>query len=181
MPSKNVLVINSSPHATGNTAMLVSELVRGAVDAGHNTRRLDLRELNVNPCLACGGCRNGKGNPCVQKDDMHLVYEAWDAADVVVLASPVYWMQMNAPMMLVRDRLYARPFNDPKRRSMALILSAATPADQLYKMPEEYFDYLLGVLGCEDAGRIVAGGLIAPGDVRDTDFMRQAYELGKSL
>ncbi len=178
---KNILILNSSPRPHGNTETLVDEFIRGAEEKGHTVSKFNLRSMTIHPCLACGGCHTGRGTPCVQKDDMQQIYDAWDDADVIVFASPVYWMQFSAPMMLVRDRLYAKPAaQDAKKKEAVLILSSATPADQLYKMPEEYYDYLLGVFGYTDRGRIIAGNTYQT-PAKDSAFMAQAYETGMSL
>ncbi len=179
--SKKVLIINSSPRANGNTAALVDEFMKGLGDAGHEAVRMDLRKMKINPCLACEGCHTGKGHPCVQKDDMQQIYDAWDDADVIVFASPVYWMQMNAPMMLVRDRLYAKPAaQEQKKKEAVLILTSATPAEELYHMPEEYYEYLLGVFGYTDRGRVIGGGVYNT-PIRESKYMQEAYEIGRNL
>ncbi len=179
--SKKILILNSSPRPNGNTESLVDEFIRGAKDSGHDTIKFNIRQMNINPCLACEGCHTGKGTPCIQKDDMQKIYDVWDDADVIVFASPVYWMQMNAQMMLVRDRLYAKPAaQDKKKKEAVLILSSATPAEDLYKMPEEYYDYLLGVFGYTDRGRIIAGGTYTT-PAKESKYMQDAYQIGKSL
>ncbi len=178
---KNILILNSSPRPHGNTETLVDEFIRGAEENGNNIQKFNLRKMQIHPCLACEGCHTGRGTPCVQKDDMQQIYDAWDDADVIVFASPVYWMQFNAPMMLVRDRLYAKPAaQDTKEKEAVLILSSATPAEQLYKMPEEYYDYLLGVFRYTDRGRIIAGGSHQT-PAKDSEYMTQAYEIGRRL
>ncbi len=179
--SKKVLIINSSPTPHGNTATLVDEFMRGLQDAGHEAIRKDLRTMQINPCLACRGCQTGKGNPCVQQDDMQQIYDVWDDADVIVFASPVYWMQMNAPMMLVRDRLYAKPASQARKKKEAvLILTAASEAKDIYHMPEEYYEYLIGVFGYTDRGRVIAGGTYTT-PIKESIYMQQAYDTGRNL
>ncbi len=173
--------MNSSPRPHGNTATLVDSFIKGIHEAGHEAIRMDLRTMDINPCLGCNGCQIGKGHPCVQQDDMQKIYDVWDDADVVVFASPVYWMQMNAPMMLVRDRLYAKPASqDMKKKEAVLLLTAASDPKDLYSMPEEYYEYLLGVFGYTDRGRVIAGSTYTT-PIAESEYINQAYEIGRRL
>lgn len=88
---KRIVILNGSPRAAGNTAALIRAFTRGAEEAGHAVQCFDLQKLNIHPCLGC--CCGGKDpeSPCVQKDDMERIYPAYKAADVVCLASPLYY------------------------------------------------------------------------------------------
>lgn len=84
--AKKIVVLNGSPRANGNTKELVKAFVKGAESAGNTVQVFDLQKMNIHGCLGC--CMGGKdeASPCVQKDDMGLIYPAYREADVVVLA-----------------------------------------------------------------------------------------------
>ena len=65
--------------------------------------------MNIRGCLACDYCKDKTPeiNPCVQKDDMHEIYEAFNERDVLVLATPVYFWTFSAQLKTALDRLYA--------------------------------------------------------------------------
>lgn len=85
---------------------LADAFIAGATEAGHVCDKKTLHELSdVRPCRACYGCL-GSGK-CVQKDDMQILYRAFDAADAAVFVSPIYYGTMPAQMMAVINRLYA--------------------------------------------------------------------------
>ncbi len=99
----NVVIISGSPRVKGNSDILCDELIRGAKESGHETEKISLREKEVNYCKACYACfQTGR---CVQKDDMEDIIHKVKTADVLVLASPTYFMTMSGQMKTFIDRL----------------------------------------------------------------------------
>jgi len=109
-----VLGIAGSPRARGNSAALLDAALAGARERGHRTDRLWLRKLDVLPCTACDGCR--RGPICIVHDDMDRVYAALHHADVVVVATPIYFYNMSAWLKAVVDRLYGLIGTEPRPR-----------------------------------------------------------------
>ena len=94
---KKILVIVGGGRPRGNTAQLVDAFIRGAQEAGHQVEKVSLLQTEVKGCLGCNACYRNGGN-CVQKDDMTEIREKMLAADVIVLASPIYFYTMTAQM-----------------------------------------------------------------------------------
>ena len=135
---KNVLVLNGSPRRNGNTAALVDAFVEGAAQAGHDVVRFDVALMDIAPCRGCLGGGADADSPCVQKDDMDAVYAAYRAADVVVLASPMYCWSVTAQEKAVLDRLFYAASARLRFKPAAAVASArragTTPAiDQINK------------------------------------------------
>lgn len=85
------------PRIHGNTAALIDAFTAGAEAAGHTVARFDLAALDIHGCRGClGGARIR--HPCVQRDGMDAVYPAYMAADVVVLASPMYYWSISGQL-----------------------------------------------------------------------------------
>ena len=97
-----VLAISSSPRRGGNSDVLCDEFLKGAAEAGHETRKIRLAEKKIAPCAACYGCT--ESHVCVRKDDMVNVLDALKTADVIALASPVYFYSVCAQMKAMIDR-----------------------------------------------------------------------------
>ena len=95
-----VLAISSSPRKGGNSDVLYDAFLKGAAESGHETRKIRLAEKKIAPCMACYGC--AKSHICVRKDDMAEILEALKAADVIVLASPVYFYPVCAQMKTMK-------------------------------------------------------------------------------
>ena len=105
--SKNILILNGSPRSKGNTAMLCEAFSAGAQSAGHQVTRFDLHKLDIHGCLGCVKGGKDPASPCVQKDDMGLIYPVYREADLVVLASPMYYWGFSGQLKTAFDRLFA--------------------------------------------------------------------------
>ena len=111
--SKNIIILNGSPRLKGNTAMLCDAFMKGAESAGHAVTRFDLQKLDIHGCLGCMKGGKNPASPCVQKDGMEAIYPAYRNADLVVLASPMYYWSVSGQLKTVFDRLFAVAECDP--------------------------------------------------------------------
>lgn len=76
---KNILILNGSPRKNGKTNELVKSFKNGA-QINNDVKEFHLYDMNLNGCLGCQYCR--ENNSCIQKDDMHLIYDAFIKADI---------------------------------------------------------------------------------------------------
>jgi multimeric flavodoxin WrbA len=104
--SKKAVLILSSPRKGSNSSALALALAEGLKEGGVRVETVDLSGLNIGPCLSCGACRRN-GGKCAQMDGMQTVYPQLAAADILVLASPVYWFNMSGQLKIFLDRCYA--------------------------------------------------------------------------
>ena len=100
---KNVLILSSSPRRGGNSDTLCDEFMQGAIESGHRVEKVFLRDKTIHPCTGCGVCSQYK-KPCPQKDDAAEIIGKMLAADVIVMATPVYFYAMSAQMKTLIDR-----------------------------------------------------------------------------
>jgi hypothetical protein len=110
----NILALNSSPrdNDTSKTELVLKKFLEGAKRAGALAETLYLRNYKIKHCLGCYDCWVKTPGACVQKDDMsEVLFDRYRAADLVVLASPVYHATMNARMKLFVERTL--PMMDP--------------------------------------------------------------------
>lgn len=107
MGGLRILAIGGSPRANGNSNSLLRTAVEAAVGRGATAEYFYPSRMDVAGCNACDGCRRGPDAVCVQQDEMHDVYAALKACDVVVLASPVYFYMLSSWAKTVLDRCYA--------------------------------------------------------------------------
>ncbi len=91
-----------SPNKEGSTNILAESFSRGAKEAGHEVEILKLEDLNINPCTGCLHC--GYEGPCSQNDDNPIIKNALLDADMIVLATPLYYYGMSAQLKTVVDR-----------------------------------------------------------------------------
>lgn len=182
---KNVLVLNGSPRVNGNTETMADALIEGIEKAGNTATKINLRELRLQPCTGCYKCIRKKGDPCVQKDDMHNIYAAFGNADTIVFASPLYWWQFSAQMKVVIDRMLAIGAQDnmvlPHKNCAMLIAAEDKREENFTQIISYYKTCLVGNLNWEDKGMVLAGGVVSVGDVQKTPFLEQARQLGENL
>ena len=99
-----VLIINGSPHANGNTAIAVNELVKTFEALGVEAEVCHIGNKDIRGCIACGKCRElGK---CVFNDAVNELAPKFEEADGLVVASPVYYASANATLIACLDRLF---------------------------------------------------------------------------
>ena len=101
-----VIGINASPRKKANTQTLVEAVLDGAAERGAETRLVNLRELKINGCLGCEGCKKHLGK-CVQKDDLTILLQDMTTYDAIVMGTPVYWYHVTAQFKMLVDRLYS--------------------------------------------------------------------------
>lgn len=174
-----VLAISSSPRKEGNSDVLCNQFLKGAKEAGHETEKVNLVNKEIAPCNACGACQ--KEHKCVRNDDMEEILEFMVEADVIVLATPVYFYSMCAQMKQLIDRSYSR-FTEMINKKFYFIVTSADPE---HKAVEETIMGLRGFLRClpesEECGIVYGCGTWDKGDVYKHPALDKAYETGKNI
>ena len=179
---KKVLVISASPRKGGNSDLLCDEFVRGAAEAGHEVEKLRLAEKNVGFCRGCYACvKLGK---CAFDDDANGIVEKMLAADVIVLATPVYFYSMDAQLKALIDRTVSR-WSDFGRFNGTEFYLIVTAADTDRKMMSATLEGLRGFMrdcmeGSVERGVLYGTGAYEKGEVRSLPVFREAYEAGKN-
>lgn len=110
-----ILGILGSPNPAGNTALLLSSVLRGIESAGLETGLIRLPEFNISPCLGCGYCKLHMR--CAVQDGMSGIYPELETAGGIVLASPIYFMGLNAQTKSMIDRCQGYWFAHVEERS----------------------------------------------------------------
>ena len=172
---KKIVILNGSPRRSGNTSELVKAFTEGAESAGNTVTEFFLDKMNIHGCKGCFGGGKDHNSPCVQKDDMDKIYPAYREADIVVLATPLYYWTVSGQLKTAFDRLFAVAECNPDyanpKKECALLMAAEGDG----------FAETLGYLGWKDRGKVLCGGVIKVGDIAGHDEIRAARELGASM
>jgi len=175
--SKKVLIISSSPRKGGNSELLCEEFMKGAQAAGRSVEKIDLRDKKIGFCIGCGFCQTHPGK-CSQRDDMNELLEKLVSADVLVLATPVYFYSMCAQLKVFIDRVCPR-YTEVSNKKLYLI---ATAADTSKAALDGTIAGFRGFLDClddvEEAGILYGTGLHNLGDAKGKPIMKTAYDMG---
>jgi multimeric flavodoxin WrbA len=177
---KKVLVISGSPRKGGNSDLLCDQFILGAKEADHQAEKVLLREKTIHYCVACDVCQ-GKGGTCVQKDDMAELLDRMIDADVIAMATPVYFYTMDGQMKTLIDRTYSR-WTEIKNKEFYFIATAAIGDKQaLERTIEGFRGFTTCLHGAKEKGVIYGTGVWNKGDIKEHPEMKLAYEMGKDV
>lgn len=177
---KNVLIISSSPRRHGNSDLLCDMFAKGAEESGNNVEKIFLKDKEINYCIGCGVCNTT--HSCVIKDDMAEILDKMVNADVIVLATPVYFYSMAAQMKTLIDRTVPR-YTEISDKVFYFIMTAADPDKAaLERTLEGFRGFTEDCLdGAREAGIIYGTGAWQIGEIKNTDAYEQAYQMGKGV
>ena len=177
---KKVLILEGSPRRNGNSAILSEEFARGAQEAGCSVEKIYIAGKKIAGCLGCNACYRNGGS-CIQKDDMTEIREKMLAADVIVLASPIYFYSMTAQMKAVIDRTYAFYQQLEGKTFYFLITCAATDASYTETMLAALRGFTCCVPNAKEGGVALGIGAMEAGEIRQSAAMEKAYQLGRDI
>jgi len=183
MKNLKVLMLNGSPHANGNTAVALREMEKVFMENGVAVEA-------VLVCAACNGCK--KTGKCVFDDVVNDVSPKFEAADGLVVASPVYYASANATLIACLDRLFYSSSFDKTMKVGASIACArrggcSATFDELNKyfaisgMPIAPSQYWNSIHGCTpgEAEADEEGKQTMRALARNMIFLMQSIALGK--
>ena len=174
---KKVLILSASPRKNGNSDILCLQFKKGAEEAGHAVDVVTLYEKKIGFCRACYACfRSGK---CVIQDDMADILTQMQAADVIVVATPTYFLTMNGMLKTTIDRFL------PKWQALGghdvyLIITGHDGKEGL-KLVGEELTAIFTELGNQVKGVIWGEGVWQKGEVTSTNAMEEAYRAGWAI
>ena len=183
-----VLGIMGSPRIKSNTDLLLDEALRGAKSQGAEVEKIVVDKLKISPCKEYLGCfRDGN---CVIRDDMDAIYPKLLEADVVIMASPMFFYGLSAQAKALIDRcqaLWARKhilkqsLPDGGRKG-AFIAVGATKGKKLFEGPILTVKYFFEAIGVAYAEELLIRGVDARGEIKEhPTALTEAYELGRKL
>ena len=174
-----IIVLAGSPRKEGNTDRLVAAFVKGA-EKNNEVEVFSVHDYKVNPCIGCNSCFSREGNNCFQNDDMQHIYKKLTEADILVIASPVYFYGISSQLKTVIDRLHTPLRNSFNIKKLALILVGAAELPEMFDAILTQYKLTLNFFKLEDAGKVLVRGAKDKGDVTQAG-LEQAYNLGLSI
>ncbi len=176
-----VLGLQGSPRKKGNTQFLLSTLLDEAARLGARTHTIEVASRNIVPCKELVVCE--KKGFCPIDDDMkHGIYALLREADVILLASPVFFYNVTAQLKALIDRcqtLWARKYRlklaDPARqyRRGFLLAAGATRGRNLFEGMKLTAQYFFDAAGAEFTGSLTYPGIEGPKDMQNHPTVRE--------
>jgi len=125
---QKIEILIGSPRKRGNSFLMSQMLVESLKTDKYNSNFSFLYDFDINPCTDCRACKKDE-MVCILEDDMNNLYKLIEEAEIIVIATPIYWFGPSAKTKLFLDRL--RPYYANKRltgKQLALLLPAGTGA-----------------------------------------------------
>lgn len=174
---KTVLVLSASPRRGGNTDLLCDEFVRGAREAGGEVEKIFLDDYKID---FFHECHEHSADSVSADDQAPLIIEKMTKADIIVLSSPVYYMNIDGQLKTLMDRCYRNKGLGGKE--FYYITACADAEDST---AETAIFAFRGFVVClpepVERGMVKAVGIGRKGAVEQSQYMREAYNLGKTI
>ena len=133
-----VLMINGSPRKNGNTSIALAEMERIFQEEGMETQVVQVGNENIRGCIACLSCKQ-KGK-CVFDDLVNQIAPQFEAADGLVIATPVYFASANGSLISFIDRLfYSTLFDKTMKVGAAVAVARRGGVSATYDELNKYF------------------------------------------
>ncbi len=133
-----VLIVNGSPHVSGNTTIAVNEMVNVFNAEDVETEVVQIGNQDIRGCIACNSC--GKTGRCVFDDAVNEIASKFEAADGLVVASPVYYASANATLIACLDRLfYSSHFDKTMKVGASVVVARRGGCSATYDELNKYF------------------------------------------
>lgn len=183
-----VLGINGSPRIGGNTDMLLDKVLEGAKIKGAETEKIILNKLKFSPCQECEGI--GDDGECVIHDDMHKLYKEIKDADILVLASPIFFGSLSAQTKMMIDRFqcvwrlkYVLNKNTGYRRKKAVFVSVeGSNRSDFFKNAKSIARNFFATINADYQGEIFCSGVDEKaGILKHVGCLKKAFELGARI
>lgn len=174
---KKVLVLSASPRRGGNTDLLCDEFVRGAREAGGEVEKIFLDDYKID---FFHECHEHSADSVSADDQAPLIIEKMTKADIIVLSSPVYYMNIDGQLKTLMDRCYRNKGLGGKE--FYYITACADAEDST---AETAIFAFRGFVVClpepVERGMVKAVGIGRKGAVEQSQYMREVYNLGKTI
>ena len=174
-----VLLLNGSPKAKGNTALALNEMAAVFAQEGIEAEIIQVGHQAVRGCIACGSC--GKNGKCVFDDAVNEVATKFEAADGIVIGSPVYYAGANATLMAFLQRLfYSTRFDKTMKVGASVVIARRGGCSATYDEMNKFFGISGMPIASSQYWNSVHGG--APGQVlEDAEGMQTRRTLARNM
>lgn len=178
---QNIVVIVGSPRKNGNTERLADALIRGARAAGHTVEKLRVTSQKIGACLGCNACYRDPEHRCVLHDGMEACYALLAQADVIVIATPIYFYGVSAQLKCMIDRLHNPIRNSFRVKKLGLLAVCADQAEDTFDSVIAMYRAALRYFSLTDGGVVTVPGVAEKGDIEGNPKLQAAEEMGEKL
>lgn len=178
------LIFFASPNKKGNTYKLVEKFIegiQGEVDI------IYVYNKKVAPCTDCKYCYSKE--QCAIKDDMEEIYKKIKVSDVIVIATPLYFSSVSAPMKAIIDRLqvywskkYIRKDRENIKIKKAVILgTSGSYWENMFQPLEAVLNHTFAAMDAKNMEKVYAVNTDKIPVEKNEEILKEAYGLGVKI
>jgi multimeric flavodoxin WrbA len=184
-----ILAIYGSPREDGNSDVLLNEFVRGATDAGAIVLKRYLRDMDIVPCVECGGC--DETGICVYDDDYQYVLDLLEDIDVMIMSSPIFFYGVTAIVKAFIDRsqqFWVRKYNlkicgevtEEDKKTGYFLSVGATQGKKIFDGPLLNIKYFYDAINFRFEDSFLFRGIEERGAAENRpDALKECYDAGR--
>lgn len=176
----HIVILNGSPRAGGNTSQLIDAFAAGAAQT-HTITQIHAATADVHPCSGCNYCYRNAAHECARKDGMQEIYAALSAAEILVVATPVYFYGVSAQLKCIIDRLHNPVRGNFKVKKLVLLAVGADEEPAVFDSLLTAYRAVLRYFSLVDGGTVLVPGVKEPGDIAGNPALEAARDLGAGL
>ena len=183
-----VLGISGSPRIKGNTDILLDNVLKGAKSKGADTEKIILNKLRFSPCQECDDIKDD--GTCIVQDDMQEVYEKIREANVLVLASPIFFGSLSAQTKIMVDRFQClwrvkyilKKDIGFKKIKGAFISVESSDRKDFFNNARSIVKNLFATINVDYAEELFCPGVDEKGSIsKHSGYLKKAFGLGEKL
>jgi len=175
-----IAVLVGSQRTNGNTRKLADSFIEGAEE--HNTVDVIVAsDYDIPACTGCNSCFKTEGNICIRRDDMDSLVERLAVADVIVIATPIYFFTVSTHLKKIIDRLHFPGRRNFNTKGLVLLAVAHNDTEDTFDSIRAMFDSTIQFFKLKDLGSVCVPGVRDPGDIDGRKELDSARELGRSI
>jgi multimeric flavodoxin WrbA len=164
-----IVAVLGSPRPQGNSSTLARAFLQAAGKWGAEITEYLLNQMDFKGCQGCGGCKT-KSQTCILEDDLTPVLQAVRDADLLVLASPVYFGDISGQLKCFFDRTYSCINPDfsprmPPGKTAVMVLTQANPEPAQFADIFPRYERWLKIFGFDPIRLLRVTGVRDPGEV----------------
>ena len=184
----HILAFMGSPRFGGNVDTYIRRMAEAAEEHGAKVERVNLYGIDISPCIECGGC--DESGQCVLDDAMKSIYPKLQAADVIVVASPIFFYNISSRTQALVERsqaLWVKKYvlkqrNTAGNRRGVFVSLGATKGKRLFDGVLMVMKYFFDAISCPFERAFLYRGIEGKGEIAERrEVLNEALELGARL
>ena len=183
-----IIGISGSPRRRGNTETLLDRALEEAENNGADIKKFILNELNFSACRECENIR--RDGVCIVEDDWQKIFLEIENADVIVIASPIFFGSISAQTKMFIDRFQClwlakyifKTLKPQKKKTGAFICVEATRRQDFFDNAKSIVKNFFATIDADYIEELFCPGIDKKGAVTASpECLKKAGKIGKKI